>query len=50
MSLLEKNRYLFEANEVDFDGAVREFMIEDEKRNFRFLNIVYDKEDFDKYR
>jgi len=51
MALLEKNAYLFNIGDgQDFNMVVREFMIADEKYNFRFLNVVYDMEDFKKYR
>jgi hypothetical protein len=50
VALLEKNKYLFEiGDEVDFREAVKEFMIEDERRGFIFLNKVYDMEDYKKY-
>ena len=51
-SLLEKNRYLFEVgdSEEDFAYVFKEFLKVDDMRGNMYMGVVYDWEDYQKYR
>ena len=59
MSLIEKNRYLFELGyslsnpenkEENFRYVFREFLKTDDLHGNKYLNVIYDLNDYQEYR